>query len=677
MNTQKKTEKEHLPIKCITAGKPIFLMPVTKPHTSSKHCSRTSMYKRTIELDNMRQFIAGPSPEDADVQLENELKTLGKLRQVDKKRNNKVIIEEKDALVIKEELGLSWRMNSRMREMMKPMGVHIRGEAKMRRLSKDIILECVSSILLHFVFTEKTGRKKNQVTEKAPIAYIEDLESLLHHLLDSYSAAGMLTWHDGVIPEDQIWIKVGGDHGKHSLKLTLQIINLARPNSKQNVFVFANTPVPDNFDNLRTVFEFLKLKEKLESFKDLIWRGKKIVVFLTGDYEFLTKIYGLSGSAGTYPCLWCLMQKRHFNSNTSPDQRLRSLDGMQVNYERYLVKFREKKKDAARCFNNIHMPLVIHPLDHVSIPDLHITLGLVKRHHNLLEAAVHELDCMIADLPDRYLKSQGQKIKDFGGNWKIYCDLEIEMNHLQTCVVLCSDENEKRIFENDKKRVCEKMDSVEHERLRTKFDDTKKKREGLGMICLSLDKILDKHKITPQKFHSRSFIGNHCHRYLKQEVFQDITQFIVNQTEQLTYCPFTIDKAHMLKYDFDSLNARLSKVHSQISHCRPITEQQIHEIEHDIQSYMTLYRQLFVNKTTPKHHILEKHCVPFLRRTRVGLGLTAEQGVEISHQLINKIDKRASGIMSDLQRSKFILEAGLLHNTPNLRYLQKPKEVSD
>ena len=91
MNTQKKTEKEHLPIKCITAGKPIFLMPVTKPHTSSKQCSRTSMYKRTIELENMRQFIAGPSPEDADIQIENELSTLGKLIQVDKKRNNKVM----------------------------------------------------------------------------------------------------------------------------------------------------------------------------------------------------------------------------------------------------------------------------------------------------------------------------------------------------------------------------------------------------------------------------------------------------------------------------------------------------------------------------------------------------------------------------------------------------------
>ena len=74
--------------------------------------------------------------------------------------------------------------------------------------------------------------------------------------------------------------------------------------------------LPDNFDNLITVFEFLYLKEKLESFKDLIWRGKKIVVFVTGDYKFLTKIYGLSETSGTYLCLWCLLQRRHLNSNT-------------------------------------------------------------------------------------------------------------------------------------------------------------------------------------------------------------------------------------------------------------------------------------------------------------------------------------------------------------------------
>ena len=88
------------------------------------------------------------------------------------------------------------------------------------------------------------------------------------------------------------------------------------------------------------------------------------------------------------------------------------------------------------------------------------------------------------------------------------------------------------------------MEDVDHERVRTKFLDPKKKREGLGIICLSLDKVLNKHKITPQKFHSRSFVGNHCHKYLQPDVFTDITAFVISQTEQLTSCPLTIDNAH-------------------------------------------------------------------------------------------------------------------------------------
>ena len=133
-------------------------------------------------------------------------------------------------------------------------------------------------------------------------------------LLDTYSTEGLLTWHGGAIPDNEVWIKEGGDHGKASLKLTLQICNLDKPNAQRNVFVIANTPVPDNYQNLKTVFEYLSLKEKLECLRHLEWKGKKFNVFLTGDYEFLTKIYGLSGSSGTYPCLWCLMQKRHFHS---------------------------------------------------------------------------------------------------------------------------------------------------------------------------------------------------------------------------------------------------------------------------------------------------------------------------------------------------------------------------
>ena len=47
---------------------------------------------------------------------------------------------------------------------------------------------------------------------------------------------GDLTWHEGVIPEDEI--KIGGDKGGSSFKMNFQICNVVTPNSKTNTCVF-------------------------------------------------------------------------------------------------------------------------------------------------------------------------------------------------------------------------------------------------------------------------------------------------------------------------------------------------------------------------------------------------------------------------------------------------------
>ena len=62
-----------------------------------------------MELDNVRQFIAGPSTDDANAQLENEIKTLGKKRKIECEKEKKIIIDERQSLMITERLDLSWR----------------------------------------------------------------------------------------------------------------------------------------------------------------------------------------------------------------------------------------------------------------------------------------------------------------------------------------------------------------------------------------------------------------------------------------------------------------------------------------------------------------------------------------------------------------------------------------
>ena len=48
-----------------------------------------------------------------------------------------------------------------------------------------------------------------------------------------------LTWHNGVIPENEVWLKLGGDKGGGTFKTNFQIVNVAAPNSVQTPVCFA------------------------------------------------------------------------------------------------------------------------------------------------------------------------------------------------------------------------------------------------------------------------------------------------------------------------------------------------------------------------------------------------------------------------------------------------------
>ena len=53
------------------------------------------------------------------------------------------------------------------------------------------------------------------------------MHNIKHFLPDLIlvSRAGRLTWHGDIIPQDEIWIKIGGDKGGGSFKMNFQIAN--------------------------------------------------------------------------------------------------------------------------------------------------------------------------------------------------------------------------------------------------------------------------------------------------------------------------------------------------------------------------------------------------------------------------------------------------------------------
>ena len=64
-----------------------------------------------------------------------------------------------------------------------------------------------------------------------------------------------LTWHSGVIPSSEVWVKIGGDKGGGSMKTSFQICNIYNPNSIKNSVVFSIFEAPDTYTNLKIALE--------------------------------------------------------------------------------------------------------------------------------------------------------------------------------------------------------------------------------------------------------------------------------------------------------------------------------------------------------------------------------------------------------------------------------------
>ena len=118
-------------------------------------------------------------------------------------------------------------------------------------------------------------------------------------------------------------------------------------------------------------------------------------------------------------------------------------------------------------------------------------------------------------------------------------------------------------------------------------------------------------------------------------MINDLTDSVVRQTFQLTDDNNIHTLAHDVKQNFFTLNTLYSTVHMHLSHKDPIRENETNDTEDSISMYMTFYRAWFPNvRIVPKQHILEAHCVQWIRRWGFGLALHGEQGGEEMHATV-------------------------------------------
>ena len=91
--------------------------------------------------------------------------------------------------------------------------------------------------------------------------------------------------------------------------MSFQVVNTDKPNSVCNSCVFSLFEAPDNVVNLhlaldqyRDIISSLqetqwKLVKTLKTLLILLYRDYNIRIFMSGDYDFLCNMYGLSGAS--------------------------------------------------------------------------------------------------------------------------------------------------------------------------------------------------------------------------------------------------------------------------------------------------------------------------------------------------------------------------------------------
>ncbi|GFR65653.1 immune-associated nucleotide-binding protein 5 [Elysia marginata] len=630
-------------------------MRITSNRKFSTNASTSTKRKRSQQIETARELVAGTSKQALHTQHTHELNRLSKPvhREVfkDTGLESTVHIDEQKSLAMKVNAGLTYSQQREMRRVLKGCGVTIANERAERKAASELIGDDVT-------VTEMLFTTDEDVVEK-PMVRLTNVSEKLTKMLESQKES--LTWHDGAIPENEVWVKVGGDHWQGSLKFSLAIVNTKYPDSKDNNVLIGMANIKDSRENMEIFFE--SVKKQLDEVTKLVWDGKTVKLFLFGDYDFLCKMYSISGANGSYPCLWCLTKKSdiQYIQGQKPE---RTLSRLANDYQRFMNHGKGDKR-VASCFNNsIHSPLLDIPLDRVSPPYLHCLLGITKRHHTLLEDTADEIDRLLFE-DDATKTEEIESFKQYGGSFLTATKKTTKLNLYNECVVFSDTSEEKRQWQLKADNKETELDKIER---------TDLKRRG-GPVCSTFDNTLNKNNITPQAYHGRSFIGNHSHRYFSTDVHLQLTRHLIDKTWKCTDNENIKNIALKHKFNLDKINNSFSKVHKLISHTDPIPSNKLIEIQQAILDYMTKYREYFPQKVLPKHHILEHHCIPFIRKHKFGMGILGEQGGELLHSTIGKIQKRTHAMRDEASQLKVTMSSQLLQTSQQLRSLVPHKKT--
>ena len=163
-------------------------------------------------------------------------------------------------------------------------------------------------------------------------------------------------------------MKLQVDGGKDCLKMSVNIISMhpkslytPTPNSVLSNFVVAMGNAPENYHNLRELFNYSSIRKLFEI---------DIPIQIACDFKVAALLVGIQQASSNFPCPFCLWCNGSLCTGI-PDKARKHQDIMVD-----LVK---------KCHNVINKPIISwseSPMEKIALAPLHILLGLVNRLYN-------------------------------------------------------------------------------------------------------------------------------------------------------------------------------------------------------------------------------------------------------------------------------------------------------
>ncbi|XP_078703474.1 uncharacterized protein LOC144928666 [Branchiostoma floridae x Branchiostoma belcheri] len=609
-----------------------------------------------------------------------------------------VRIPDGHLLTAQTEIGINWSQTRKLRRWLKVYGVALETEKTSRGIARSLLSNVqVKCDLLPLTVRDRDGNNK---VEALPCASIPLDTAVLDHLERSGNKQ-KLTWHNGGIPADEVWVKVAGDHGGDLFKLGVQVLNKPSPNSRANTTIICCFPAKDSRVNLSTATAHYNTD--IMSLNGATWKSSdgqehSLRVFGASDYALLCQWFGISGPCGTHPCLWCEVDKASM-AKPQPDREAeapaRTLASLAYDYRAFIEQGQGKLKNAKNYKNVIAPAMFQIPIEQVCPPSLHICLGIYQKLFHMLEAELHDLDVILASylvrniLPDEDvdeaevmhhhllhgLSDFVQAVEEARQIHQSADELQGEIDDMENELAWAILRGEGQAEEDNVTEMLAEIASLQEKRkkLECKADGILKKGQvttASGPLASLLDGVLQKHHVRRQAYHGQTFVGNHVKIMLQEQAIADLTTVAAEAASNIvTSFDFPlalITKTRGIAEKYKKVFQQFAQCYKHFTHGEKMDTEQIDLLDDSIRTFLASFRESFPAATFPiKMHILEQHVVPYVRRWGFGLGLHDEQGIEQMHACFNTIKRRTAGIKDPVQQLRSTLEAHLLNVSPD------------